>query len=40
LPTPGAYPRNSLKIPRDFGAGEATSSHSSGFFAKFSFSPQ
>src|ERR1700739_852259 len=40
FPTPGAYPRNSLKIPRDFGAGETASSHSSGFFGKCFFSPQ
>lgn len=39
LPTPGAYPKNSLKIPRDFGAGETASSHSSGFFGKCFFSP-
>jgi two-component system sensor histidine kinase KdpD len=40
FPTPGAYPRNSLNIPRDFGAGETASSQSSGFFGKCSFSPQ
>jgi len=40
FPTPGAYPRNSLKIPRDFGVGDIASSHSSGFFGKCSFSPQ
>jgi cell division protein FtsW (lipid II flippase) len=40
FPTPGAYPRNSLKIPRDFAVGETASSHSSGFIGKFSFSPQ
>src|SRR5215472_12586162 len=39
LPTPGAYPRNNLKIPRVFDAGETASSHSSGFFGKCSFSP-
>src|SRR6266403_2871195 len=32
FPTPGAYPRKSLKAPRAFSGGEATSSHSSGFF--------
>src|SRR5271169_3890157 len=40
FPTPGAYPRNSLKIPRVFAVGETASSHSSGFFGKCSFSPQ
>src|SRR3974390_3936589 len=39
LPTPGAYPKNSLKMPRALGAGDATSSHSSGFFGKLQFSP-
>ena len=34
FPTPGAYPRKSLKIPRDFCGGEATSNQSSGFFGK------
>src|SRR3984893_1572862 len=38
LPTPGAYPRNSLKVPRVFSGGEATSSHSSGFLRKIIFS--
>jgi len=37
FPTPGAYPKNSLKAPRDFAVGETASSHSSGFFGKFAF---
>jgi len=40
FPTPGAYPRKSLKMPRALLAGEATSSHSSGFFGKVRFSPR
>src|SRR5580700_2465964 len=40
FPTPGAYPKNSLKMPRDFAVGDTASSHSSGFFGKCSFSPQ
>jgi two-component system, OmpR family, sensor histidine kinase KdpD len=39
FPTPGAYPRNSLKIPRALGVGDTASSHSSGFFGKYAFSP-